>query len=247
MSSHRSSARRRFLQTLGAGAGLASFSRRGLFAEALSLQPTATTTEGPFYPDKMPLDTDNDLLIINDAITPAVGQVSHLTGRVLTMTGQPVRNAFVEIWQVDSTASYVHTGGRQPTGHDRNFQGYGRFLTDSKGQYYFRTIKPISYTLIGIFRTAHIHVAISKNGKRVFTTQLLVKGHPDNARDGVVKSIDPKALDTVLVDFTPVAGSNIGELNANLDIVLGKTLEELEDGKLGGGVAISEVQRRNKR
>ena len=176
MSSHRSSTRRRFLQTLGAGAGLALFSRRGLFAEALSLQPTATTTEGPFYPDKMPLDTDNDLLIINDAITPAVGEVTHLTGRVLTMTGQPVRNAFVEIWQVDSTASYVHTEGRQPTGHDANFQGYGRFLTDSKGQYYFRTIKPISYTLIGIFRTAHIHVAISRNGKRVFTTQLLVKG-----------------------------------------------------------------------
>jgi len=157
-----------------------------------------------------------------------------------------VRNAFVEIWQVDSTASYVHTRGRQPTGNDQNFQGYGRFLTDSKGQYYFRTIKPIAYTLIGIFRTAHIHVAISRNGRRVFTTQLLVKGHPDNVRDGVVKSIDPKALDTVLVDFTRVAGSKIGELTANFDIVLGKTLEELEDGKLGGGVAISEVQRRNK-
>ena len=55
----------------------------------------------------------------------------------------------MEIWQVDNTGSYVHTGGRQPTGFDRNFQGYGRFLSDSKGQYYFRTIKPIEYTLIG--------------------------------------------------------------------------------------------------
>jgi protocatechuate 3,4-dioxygenase, beta subunit len=239
-------ARRHFLQTLGAGGALALFTQRGLFAEALELRPTATTTEGPFYPDKMPLDTDNDLLIINDAVTPAVGQVTHLTGRVLTMTGQPIRNAFVEIWQVDSTASYVHTRGRQPTGNDKNFQGYGRFLTDSKGQYYFRTIKPISYTLIGIFRTAHIHVAVSKNGKRVFTSQLLVKGHPDNARDGVVKQIDPRALETVLVDYSPVAGSKFGELSASIDLVLGKTLEELEDGTLGGGVAISEVQRRNK-
>ena len=238
-------ARRQFLQALGTGGALALFTQRGLFAEALELRPTATTTEGPFYPDKMPLDTDNDLLIINDAITPAVGQVTHLTGRVLTMTGQPVRNAFVEIWQVDSTASYVHTRGRQPTGNDKNFQGYGRFLTDSKGQYYFRTIKPISYTLIGIFRTAHIHVAISKNGKRVFTSQLLVKGHPDNARDSIVKQIDPKALETVLVDYGPVAGSKFGELSANIDLVLGKTLEELDGGTLGG-VAISEVQRRNK-
>ena len=244
INSHRCSARRQFLQTLGTGAGLAFFTRRGLFAEALALTPTASTTEGPFYPDKMPLDTDNDLLIINDAITPAVGQVAHLTGRVLTMTGQPVRNAFVEIWQVDNTASYVHTKGRQPTGNDANFQGYGRFLTDSKGQYYFRTIKPISYTLLGIFRTAHIHVAISKNGKRVFTTQLMVKGHPDNARDSVVKRIDPKALDTVLASFTPMPGSKINELAATFDLVLGKTLEELEDGTLGGGVGISEIQRR---
>src|SRR5207248_4495593 len=136
--------RLRFLQRVLAGAGMALFTTPCLFAE--TLKPTASTTEGPFYPDKMPLDTDNDLLIINDAITPAVGAVTHLTGRVLTTTGQPVRNAFVEIWQVDSTASYVHTKGRQPTGNDANFQGYGRFLTDSKGQYYFRTIKPISYT-----------------------------------------------------------------------------------------------------
>ena len=118
------SARRQFLRSLGASAGMALFDTRGLFAEALKL--TASTTEGPFYPDKMPLDTDNDLLIINDGITPAVGQVTHLTGRVLTATGQPIRNAFVEIWQVDTTGSYVHTRGRQPTGHDANFQGYGR-------------------------------------------------------------------------------------------------------------------------
>ena len=30
------------------------------------------------------LDTDNDLLILNDAITPAVGEITHLTGKVLT-------------------------------------------------------------------------------------------------------------------------------------------------------------------
>ena len=79
----------------------------------------------------------------------------------------------------------MRTGGRQPTGHDQRFQGYSHFLTDSKDRCYFRTIKPNSYTLISVFRTAHVHMAISKNGKRVFTTQLLVKDHPDNARDGV--------------------------------------------------------------
>jgi protocatechuate 3,4-dioxygenase beta subunit len=249
MQSNQSLGRRRFLQGLGAGAALSTTSlwtSPGLFAEQLDKKviPTAATTEGPFYPDKMPLDTDNDLLIVNDAITPGVGEITHLSGRVLSATGQPLRNVFVEIWQVDSTASYIHTGGRQPTGNDKNFQGYGRFLTDSRGQYYFRTIKPISYTLIGIFRTAHIHFALSKNGKRLFTTQMLVRGLASNDRDGVVKGItDPKALDTILVNFTPIADSKIGELAANFDIVLGKTVEELEDGQLRGGIAASEVQR----
>jgi protocatechuate 3,4-dioxygenase, beta subunit len=222
--------RRRFLQVLTAG-GLA-FTTRGLFAQ--QLVETGTTTEGPFYPDKLPLDTDNDLLILNDAITPAVGEITHLTGRVLTPSGQPVRNAFVEIWQADTTGSYVHTGGRQPTGFDTNFQGYGRFLSDSKGQYYFRTIKPIDYTLIGIFRTAHIHVAVSQNGRRVFTSQLLVNGHPANARDSVVRNLEPRALKTLLVDFKPLPGSKLGELGASFDIVLGSTVNELEVGPLRG-------------
>src|SRR4026208_1878993 len=121
--------RRRLLQALAGGA--APSPGPGLFADAL--KTTVSLGEGPFYPDKMPLDTDNDLLILNDAITPAVGQVTHLTGRGLPVTARPVRNAFVEIWQVDSTASCVHTRGRQPGGNDANFQGYGRFLTDSKG------------------------------------------------------------------------------------------------------------------
>ena len=67
--------RRAFLGSIGAAA---LFTTKGLFAEAL--KETAAVTEGPYYPDKMPLDTDNDLLLINDSITPAVGVVTWLTG-----------------------------------------------------------------------------------------------------------------------------------------------------------------------
>jgi protocatechuate 3,4-dioxygenase beta subunit len=222
--------RRLFLS--GLAGGVAAFSTSSVFAQQLA--QTASTTEGPFYPDKLPLDTDNDLLIINDAITPAVGEITHLTGRILTATGQPIRNAFVEIWEVDNTGSYVHTGGRQQTGYDRNFQGYGRFLTDSKGQYYFRTLKPIEYTLVGSFRAPHIHYAISSGGRRIFTTQLLVADHPANARDGVTRQLSPAALKTLLTEFKPLPGSKIGELTANFDIVLGRTAEELENGELRG-------------
>jgi hypothetical protein len=46
------SKRRRFLQSLGTGAGAALFAHRGLFAEALELKATASTAEGPFYLDQ---------------------------------------------------------------------------------------------------------------------------------------------------------------------------------------------------
>jgi len=72
---------------------------------------------------------------------------------------------------------------------------------------------------------------------------MLVKGLPENARDGIIKRLDAKALDTLLVAFNPIPASKIGELAASFDLILGKTLQELEDGTLGGGVAISQVQR----
>lgn len=225
--------RRVFVQSLVLGT--AAFSTPGFFAETLT--QTTRTGEGPFYPDKMPLDTDNDLLIVNNSITPAVGEITHLGGRLLSNSGEPVRNAFIEIWQVDNKASYIHTDGANTGGRDGNFQGYGRFLTDSRGQYYFRTIKPVSYTLQNQFRTAHIHFAISTNGRRIFTTQMHIKGHPDNARDFVLNGMrDPKARETVLAEFKKVQGSKIGELSATFDIVIGNTAAELEDGSLRGGI-----------
>ena len=207
----------------------AAFATPGLFAEELLKTPAMT--EGPFYPDKLPLDTDNDLLLINDALTPAVGEITYLSGRVLTRGGQPIRNAFVEIWQCDHNGAYLHSGTGNADKRDSNFQGYGRFLTDSKGQYTFRTIKPVPYP----GRTPHIHFGVSKNGNRVLTTQMLIKGHPQNERDGVFRDIrDPALRDTVCANFKPLEGSKIGELTANFDIVLGRTVEELEDGSFGG-------------
>jgi protocatechuate 3,4-dioxygenase, beta subunit len=218
--------RRRFLNALSL-ASLAALAPRGAFAQ--QLMETAQTTEGPFYPDRLPLDTDNDLLILNDAITPAVGEITHLTGRVVTPSGHPVRNAIVEIWQTDADGSYIHTAGRQAAKpYDGNFQGYGRFLSDAKGQYYFRTIKPVEYTLQGMHRCPHIHVAVSQSGRRIFTSQFLIKGHPSNAGDTLVRRLDPKALQTIAVDFTPLPGTKLAELSANVDIVLGRTFNELQ-------------------
>jgi protocatechuate 3,4-dioxygenase beta subunit len=211
--------RRRFLK--GVAASAAAFSACGAFADELALTPRQT--EGPFYPDKLPLDTDNDLLIVNDGITSAVGEVTHLGGRILDARGDPVRNALVEIWQVDSKGAYLHSRSGNRDVRDGNFQGFGRFLTGSTGEYYFRTVKPVPYP----GRTPHIHFAVKTKGRDKFTTQCYVKGEPGNDRDMVLKGIrDAAARDSVIVDFAPILTSRIGELAARFDIVLGLTPEE---------------------
>src|SRR5437763_10264216 len=109
--------------------GAAAWTTPGLFAQELVRTPAQT--EGPFYPDRLPLDTDNDLLIINNSITPAVGEITHVSGRILSASGSPLRNALVEIWQVDNRGAYLHSGSDNARRRDPNFQGFGRFLTGS--------------------------------------------------------------------------------------------------------------------
>src|SRR6476646_464826 len=113
---------RRGLLRGGLALGAAAWFVPGVFAEELARTPRMT--EGPFYPDKLPLDTDNDLIVVNNSLTPAVGEITHLTGRVLGPTGSPVRDATVEIWQCDANQVYLHTSdsGRKSEQRDRNFQ-----------------------------------------------------------------------------------------------------------------------------
>jgi protocatechuate 3,4-dioxygenase, beta subunit len=210
--------RREFLSAMTFGA--AALATPGLFAEELFRTPRQT--EGPFYPNKFPLDTDNDLIIINDSTTPSLGEVTYLSGRILDVQGNPLRNALVEIWQVDSNGVYIHTKDPRRDKHDEHFQGYGRFLTGSTGEYAFRTIKPVVYP----GRAPHIHFKVGKGEKALLTTQCYVKGEPRNERDGVYRGIrDPRAKESVTIDFAPLPGSKIGELTARFDIVLGTTPE----------------------
>lgn len=210
------STRRQFLGGLAIGAS--AFSVPGLFAEELTRTPKQT--EGPFYPDKLPLDTDNDLIVVNETLTPAVGEITHLSGRILDARGNPIRNAVVEIWQCDNGGAYLHSKSGNADKRDRHFQGFGRFLTGRTGEYGFRTIKPVPYP----GRTPHIHVAVKVPGQEKFVTQCYVKGHPGNEKDGILRSIrDEQARESVLVDFQPIQGSRVGELAARFDVVLGVT------------------------
>ena len=214
--------RRHFLRRATAGAA-ALFTVPGALAE--TLQRTPTDVEGPFYPDNLPLDTDNDLLLVNDKITPAVGAVTYLGGVVMDTKGRPLRNALVEIWQVDNKGIYLHSKAPNQDKRDSNFQSYGRFLTDAKGRYHFRTIRPPAYP----GRTPHIHYGVTYRGKRILTTQLYIEGEKQNAKDFLYRRIgggNPELQKLVTIPFKPLATSKLGELTARMDLIVGLTPED---------------------
>lgn len=210
------SSRRNFIAALSAGGIF--FTERGAFAQALTLTPAQT--EGPYYPNQLPLDQDNDLLIVNDSITPALGTISWISGRILDRTGSPVRNALIEIWQADNVGSYIHTQGALNGRRDGNFQGYGRFLTSSNGAYLFRTIKPGLYP----GRVRHVHAKVTLPGGRSLTTQLYIEGETGN--DGVLNGVPQAQRSAVIRPWNPIAASPIGALATTWDIIMDFTPAE---------------------
>lgn len=210
--------RREFLSRLGAGSLL--FAAPGVLAQELTTTPAQTI--GPYYPNRMPLDLDNDLLRINDNITPAVGDITWLHGRVLGRNGVPLRNALVEIWQADNNGAYIHTAS-PITNRDSNFQGYGKFLTGRTGEYVFRTVKPGLYP----GRTRHIHAQITTATGEKLVSQVYKAGEALNNSDGVLQGIrDVTQRNSVIVSWNSIPDSPLGEFDANWDIVFGLTPAE---------------------
>ena len=79
-------------------------------------------------------------------------------------------NAVIEIWQCDRDGTYLKQHTWDGEKFDTNFQGYGRFLTSSTGEYYFRTIKPVPYRGRP---PAHIHARIWQGGQKASHDRVL--------------------------------------------------------------------------
>ena len=200
-----------------------------IHAEALTLTPRMT--EGPYYPDHLPLNQDNDLVRLGDGDTSAAGIVTQFGGRLLSADGKPVKDATIELWQADNNGCYIHTRGVQRgKERDEKFQGYGKVVTNSQGEYRFRTIKPGLYT----GRTRHYHVAVMQNGKRMLTTQLFLAGEPGNDRDGVLSRIGDAAQRLSVIREFKAREPGGSELFATWDIAIGTTPEDRERGGPGG-------------
>ena len=139
--------------------------------------------EGPFYPDRIPEDSDNDLVKNGNSTIEAGGKILNLSGSLVNRDSKPIKGMTAEIWQTDMNGVYLHTGSFRSKMRDDQFQGFGRSITDRNGHFFFRTIIPVEYP----GRTPHIHLKLWNERENVLTTQLYIQGHSLNKEDFLFK------------------------------------------------------------
>jgi hydroxyquinol 1,2-dioxygenase len=172
---------------------------------------TESTVLGPFYIEGAP-----DLPNGADISHGSPGEPTEVSGRVLTPDGKPIAGAVLDVWQTAANGFY----STQDANQDR-FNLRGRFRTDAKGAFFFRTIKPVSYPVPtdgpvgGILnamgrhpmRPAHIHFIVSAPGYESVATHLFAEGDPYLDSDVVFG-----VKNSLVVDFKPKAGGKTLEV-----------------------------------
>ncbi|MGW2958962.1 protocatechuate 3,4-dioxygenase subunit alpha [Streptomyces sp. NPDC001220] len=107
--------------------------------------PTPSHTVGPFYGYALPFRGGEEIAPLGHPDTITVH------GYILDGEGNPLPDAFVELWGADPEGNVSTTDGslrRDPASGDhlgRNgveFTGWGRMQTDAGGHWYARTLRP---------------------------------------------------------------------------------------------------------
>jgi protocatechuate 3,4-dioxygenase beta subunit len=133
------------------------------------LQRTPGQVLGPFYP-LTELPQTSDLTRLPGHSGRAQGQVINVMGRILNLSGEPVGNAKIEVWQANSYGRYTHPSDPNPAPLDPNFDGSALLISDSEGRYRFKTIKPGAYPAgPNRMRPAHIHFQVTGRQDRLVT------------------------------------------------------------------------------
>ena len=101
--------------------------------KALAAGGTEPALIGPFWRANQPLRPNG--AHIASAQTP--GDRLFVSGRVVSLDGQPIPNARVETWQASPGGRYEN---QDPQQEDRNLRA--RFQTDQEGRFSFHSVRP---------------------------------------------------------------------------------------------------------
>lgn len=168
---------------------------------AKTFRITPSQTSGPFYPQPAIGDqpfNDTDLVRKMKDDEPGRGEEIVVEGTIRDVTGKPLENAIVEIWQACSSGRYNHARDNNPAMLDEKFQYWGRGKTGEDGWYGFRTIRPGEYP----GRTSHIHYRVLAPGFRGVVTQMYFADQSKrNGKDFIYNALAPADRNVVTVEF----------------------------------------------
>ena len=144
---------------------------------------TIRTIEGPLYVAGAP--EEKGVARLDDGTDLDNGTVLFMQGTVYDNDGKPLPNAKVEVWHANSLGNYSFFDESQS-----DFNLRRSIITDENGNYAFRSIVPLGYSVppdgmtqkvLGPLgrhghRPAHIHFFASADGHRKLTTQINIDG-----------------------------------------------------------------------
>jgi hydroxyquinol 1,2-dioxygenase len=150
---------------------------------------TPSTVLGPFFVEGSPRFENGD-----DIANRAPGDPCLVQGRVVSVTGEAVAGARLEIWQADDDGFY---DVQQPDLQEP--RGRGHLYSAPDGRYWFWTMKPTFYPIpadgpVGNLlasanrspmRPAHVHFMVSSPGYETVTTHVFADGDPYLDSDAV--------------------------------------------------------------
>ena len=122
---------------------------------------------------------------------------------------------------------------------DKNFQGFGRFVTSSTGEYYFRTIRPGPYpwrNYVNSWRPAHIHFSLFGNAfAQRLITQMYFEGDPLIKVCPIIKTIpDEEAINRLIAPLDLNASVPDDTMAYRFDMVLRGRRSTLFENRLEG-------------
>lgn len=189
---------------MGFWGGIAStLGANNTLGKAIGIMPTPAEVEGPFYPVMDQQDKDFDLTKIEGRQGVAEGPHIIIKGQITDVTGNPVENAVIDLWQANAKGRYRHPRDPNPQPLDPNFQGWAIINSGKDGRYRFKTVKPGAYPASETWiRPPHIHFKISKDGYNPLITQMYFPGEKLNETDLLLRN--QKASDRPLMIAKPV-------------------------------------------
>src|SRR5687768_1278472 len=165
---------------------------------------TSSAILGPFWREDAPV-YPNGASIVQGGVEG--GEMALVQGRVLSIDGQPVEGAIVNVWETAPNGLYEQQDPNQP---DYNLRG--QFRTDKDGRYAFRGYRPVAYPipfdgpagdLLQMmdrhpYRPSHVHFRVRAPGHQELVTQIFDREDKYVENDSVFA-----VKDSLIVDFKP--------------------------------------------